>query len=42
MAAHVNGRAGDNVVEERGVGLVATDLHDEIPRVCWTERGGDA
>jgi hydroxyethylthiazole kinase-like uncharacterized protein yjeF len=42
MAAYVNGRAGDNAVEDRGVGLVATDLHDELPRVCWTERGTDA
>jgi len=42
MAAYVNGRAGDRVVEERGMGLVATDLHDEIPRVCWSERGDDA
>jgi NAD(P)H-hydrate epimerase len=35
MAAYVNGRAGDRAVDERGHGLVATDLHDEIPRVCY-------
>jgi NAD(P)H-hydrate epimerase len=40
MAAYANGRAGDRVVEERGHGLVATDLIDELPRVLWSERGG--
>jgi len=39
MAAYANGRAGDRVVEERGHGLVATDLIDELPRVLWSERG---
>ena len=41
MAAYVNGRAGDRVVTERGMGLVATDLPGEIPGVCW-ERRSDA
>jgi NAD(P)H-hydrate epimerase len=31
IAAFVNGRAGDVVAEERGVGLMATDLLDAIP-----------
>ena len=33
VAAYANGRAGDVVVEERGYGLVATDLIDAIPGV---------
>ncbi|MFB6309054.1 MAG: NAD(P)H-hydrate dehydratase [Haloarculaceae archaeon] len=37
IAAYVTGRAGDRVVDERGYGLVATDLHDAIPQVMWTE-----
>jgi len=31
VGAFANGRAGDRVVEERGYGLVATDLVDELP-----------
>jgi len=31
VAAFANGRAGDTVVEERGYGLVATDLVDAVP-----------
>ncbi|WP_123532919.1 NAD(P)H-hydrate dehydratase [Halosimplex salinum] len=42
MAAYANGAAGDRAFEERNNGLVATDLHDEIPRVLWTERGDAA
>jgi hydroxyethylthiazole kinase-like uncharacterized protein yjeF len=38
IAAYVNGRAGDIVVEERGHGLVASDLLDAIPTAIW----GDA
>jgi hydroxyethylthiazole kinase-like uncharacterized protein yjeF len=37
IAAYVNGRAGDAVVDERGYGLVATDLLDAIPSVIWGE-----
>ena len=32
VAAFANGRAGDAVVEERGFGLLATDLIDALPR----------
>jgi NAD(P)H-hydrate epimerase len=35
VAAYANGRAGDRVVEERGYGLVATDLLEELPRALW-------
>jgi hydroxyethylthiazole kinase-like uncharacterized protein yjeF len=35
IAAYANGRAGDTVVDERGHGLVATDLLDAIPPVLW-------
>jgi NAD(P)H-hydrate epimerase len=38
IAAYVNGRAGDIVVDERGFGLVATDLLDRIPAAMWGER----
>lgn len=31
VAAYANGRAGDIVVEERGFGLLATDLIDAVP-----------
>jgi len=31
MAAYVNGRAGDDVHEERGDGLMASDMFDAIP-----------
>jgi NAD(P)H-hydrate epimerase len=39
VAAYANGRAGDRVVETRGVGngLVATDLVDELPRALRQE-----
>ncbi|WP_436927394.1 NAD(P)H-hydrate dehydratase [Halosimplex amylolyticum] len=42
MAAYANGRAGDRAFEQHNNGLVATDLHDEIPGVLWTDRGGEA
>ena len=42
MAAYANGRAGERAHERANNGLVATDLHDEIPRVLWTDRGGEA
>jgi len=35
IAAYANGAAGDSVVEERGSGLVATDLLDAVPAVLW-------
>jgi NAD(P)H-hydrate epimerase len=38
IGAYVNGRAGDLVVEERGFGLVATDLLDRVPEATWGER----
>jgi NAD(P)H-hydrate epimerase len=38
LAAYVNGRAGDAVVERQGYGLVATDLLDAIPPVMWGDR----
>jgi NAD(P)H-hydrate epimerase len=38
IAAYANGRAGDAVVEERGYGLVATDLLSALPRALWGER----
>jgi NAD(P)H-hydrate epimerase len=40
MAAYANGRAGDRVVDDRGHGLVATDLIEEIPSVLWSDREG--
>jgi NAD(P)H-hydrate epimerase len=40
VAAFANGRAGDAVVEERGFGLLATDLIDALPRAL--RRGDDA
>ncbi|WP_336002951.1 NAD(P)H-hydrate dehydratase [Halorientalis halophila] len=40
IAAYANGRAGDIVVEDRGHGLVATDLVDALPTALWGE--GDA
>jgi len=39
VAAYVNGSAGDLVVDERGYGLLATDLLDRIPAAMW---GDDA
>ncbi|HKJ59962.1 MAG TPA: NAD(P)H-hydrate dehydratase, partial [Halobacteriales archaeon] len=38
MAAYANGRAGDLIVEERGYGLLASDLPGTIPTVLWGER----
>jgi NAD(P)H-hydrate epimerase len=38
LAAWVNGRAGDRVVEDRGFGLVASDLLAAVPAVVWGER----
>jgi len=35
LAAYVNGRAGDLVVEEQGYGLLATDLLGRIPAAMW-------
>jgi NAD(P)H-hydrate epimerase len=35
LGAYANGAAGDRVVDERGNGLVATDLLDAIPAVLW-------
>ncbi|WP_224449902.1 NAD(P)H-hydrate dehydratase [Haloprofundus salilacus] len=39
VAAWANGRAGDVVAEERGYGLVATDLADQLPKAM--NRGGE-
>ncbi|GAB3682695.1 bifunctional ADP-dependent NAD(P)H-hydrate dehydratase/NAD(P)H-hydrate epimerase [Salinarchaeum chitinilyticum] len=38
IAAFVNGRAGDSVVDERGYGLLAADLLPEIPLAMWGDR----
>ena len=38
VAAYANGRAGDLVVEEKGYGLLATDLLDELPTALWGEQ----
>jgi len=35
VAAYATGTAGDIVVEERGSGLVATDLLDALPTALW-------
>jgi NAD(P)H-hydrate epimerase len=40
IGAYANGRAGDAVVDQRGHGLVASDLLDALPTVLWGE--GDA
>ncbi|MFA9517218.1 NAD(P)H-hydrate dehydratase [Halopenitus sp. H-Gu1] len=37
IAAYANGRAGDLVVDERGYGLVATDLIDRLPQALRTD-----
>ena len=37
VAAYANGTAGDIVVEERGYGLLATDLLEALPRSLWPE-----
>ncbi|MBV0903418.1 NAD(P)H-hydrate dehydratase [Haloarcula salina] len=41
IAAYAVGSVGDRVVEDRGYGLVATDLLDEIPRVLWRRGAGE-
>ncbi|MFB6223061.1 MAG: NAD(P)H-hydrate dehydratase [Haloarcula sp.] len=35
IAAYTVGNVGDTVVDDRGYGLVATDLLEEIPRTMW-------
>jgi NAD(P)H-hydrate epimerase len=42
MAAYANGRAGERVYKDNDNGLVATDLHAEVPDVLWTDQGGEA
>jgi len=37
IGAYAVGRAGDTVVDERGFGLVATDLLDALPTALWSE-----
>jgi NAD(P)H-hydrate epimerase len=37
VAAYVNGRAGDIVVEEQGYGLTATDLFETLPKSLWPD-----
>ncbi|RLM42673.1 NAD(P)H-hydrate dehydratase [Haloarcula sp. Atlit-47R] len=37
IAAYTVGSVGDRVVRERGYGLVATDLLEEIPSVLWQQ-----
>jgi len=39
VGAYANGRAGDIVAEERGAGLVASDLLTELPGVLYDRRG---
>ncbi|WP_338729180.1 NAD(P)H-hydrate dehydratase [Haladaptatus sp. DJG-WS-42] len=38
IAAYATGRAGDLVVEERGYGMMATDLLSTLPVALWGER----
>ncbi|MFB6094259.1 MAG: NAD(P)H-hydrate dehydratase [Halanaeroarchaeum sp.] len=38
LGAYANGLAGDRVVEERGYGLVASDLLGELPGALWGDR----
>ena len=38
IAAYTVGSVGDRVVDERGYGLVATDLLEEIPSVLWQRK----
>jgi len=40
LGAYVTGRAGDLAVDERGFGLLATDLPDRVPTAMWDEREG--
>ena len=37
IAAFVNGRAGDLVVDDQGYGLLPTDLLDRVPEAMWGE-----
>jgi hydroxyethylthiazole kinase-like uncharacterized protein yjeF len=37
VAAYVNGRAGDIVVDEQGYGLTATDLFEALPKALWPD-----
>ena len=38
IAAYANGRAGDEIVDEVGYGLLASDLLPELPPVLWRDR----
>jgi len=38
IAAYANGSAGDMAVEEKGYGLLASDLPDRLPEAMWGER----
>jgi NAD(P)H-hydrate epimerase len=38
IGAYVNGRAGQTVAAERGEGMLATDLVDQIPRELFRRR----
>jgi NAD(P)H-hydrate epimerase len=38
VAAYANGAAGDDVVDESGYGLLATDLLGALPRALWGDR----
>ncbi|WP_181684569.1 NAD(P)H-hydrate dehydratase [Halorhabdus salina] len=37
LGAYVTGRAGDQAAEERGYGLVATDVLEAVPMAIWGE-----
>jgi NAD(P)H-hydrate epimerase len=39
IAAYVNGRAGERVAEERGGGMLASDLVDRIPAILFGKGG---
>jgi len=38
VAPYANGRAAELLADERGDGLLASDLLDELPRAIWSER----
>jgi NAD(P)H-hydrate epimerase len=38
IAAYATGRAGDLVTEERGYGMMATDLLSRVPEALWGDR----
>jgi NAD(P)H-hydrate epimerase len=38
VGAYANGRAGDAVVENRGYGLLASDLPERLPAALWRDR----